>query len=258
MHHYRATIAYKGTRYLGWQIQPKGETIQGHINRALEIISKSSEVRSMGSGRTDAGVHALGQVARFDIPLSIDPSGLMRGMNSHLPEDIRVLECQQSHADFHPTYQAESKFYSYFFTLSDAVDPFLHELMPNYSFSFDESRAREACAQFVGTHDFTNFYTEGTEVNSTVRTIFGCELIKHAPGTGPILSQRPFYEIKVHGSGFLKQMVRLLVGSIWNVARRKIDASLIKDSLCDVRKPRIAAVAPPEGLYLMRVVYLSN
>lgn len=255
---YRATLAYKGTRYLGWQIQPTGATVQGTLNRALETIAKSPEVRSIGSGRTDTGVHALGQIVRMEMPFEIDPQGLMRGLNSHLPDDIRVLECSASHADFHPTFGAESKYYSYFFQLHDDVDPFLHDLVATYSFPFDEKKAQDACARFVGTHDFLNFYTEGTEVSSSVRTVFSCELVKHAPGTGPVLSHRSFYEIRVHGNGFLKQMVRLMVGSIWNVARGKIDAGLISDSLTGEKKPRIAAVAPPEGLYLMRVIYSQN
>ena len=233
-------------------------TVQGTLNKALETIAKSSEVRTVGSGRTDAGVHALGQVVRIEIPLSIDPQGLMRGLNSHLPEDIRVVECVNSHADFHPTFQAESKFYSYFFQHHHDVDPFLHDLIATYSFPFDEAAAKDACSRFVGTHDFLNFYTEGTEVSSSVRTVFACELVKHEPGTGPVLSQRGFYEIRVHGNGFLKQMVRMMVGSIWNVARGKINADLISQSLTDQKKPRIAAVSPPEGLYLMRVIYPSN
>ena len=258
MHFYRATLAYKGTRYSGWQVQPTETTVQGELNRALETIAKSSDVRTIGSGRTDAGVHAQGQVVRMEIPFSIEPKGLMRGLNSHLPDDIRVLACEISHADFHPTFGAESKYYSYFFQLHEDVDPFLHDMLATYSFPFDEMRAREAAQCFVGTHDFLNFYTEGTEVSSSVRTVFACDLLKHQPGTGPVLSQRPFYEIRVHGNGFLKQMVRLMVGSIWNVARGKIDAELISQSLCDVKKSRIAAVAPPEGLYLMRVIYPSN
>lgn len=258
MHFYRLTISYKGTNYQGWQIQPNVPTVQGCLNQALEKIAKSNAVRSVGSGRTDAGVHALGQVARVEFPFEIDPQGLLRGLNSHLPKDIRVISCENSHADFHPTFQAESKYYSYFFQLHEDNDPLVNDLIATYSFPFDEERAKKACACFVGTHDFLNFYTEGTEVSSSVRTVFGCELVKHEPGTGPLLSQRSFYEIRVHGNGFLKQMVRLMVGSIWNVARSKIDATHIKQSLVSEKMPRIAAVAPPEGLYLMRVVYLSN
>lgn len=255
---YRATLAYKGTRYQGWQIQPTGATVQGALNQALETIAKSVEIRSIGSGRTDAGVHALGQVVRMEMPFAIDPTGLMRGLNSHLPKDIRVLDCCNTNADFHPTYGAESKYYSYFFQLQDEDDPFLHDLVATYSFPFSEELARDACSRFVGTHDFLNFYTEGTEVSSSVRTVYSCELIRHEPGTGPVLSQNSFYEIRVHGNGFLKQMVRLMVGSIWNVARGKIDAGLISASLIDEKKPRLAAVAPPEGLYLMRVIYSQN
>jgi tRNA pseudouridine38-40 synthase len=256
--HHRAVITYRGTHYQGWQVQPSGKTIQGEINRALATISKSEEVRSIGSGRTDAGVHALGQVARLDLPLDIPSESLRKALNSHLPPDIRVLTCEPSHADFHPTYQAESKWYSYFFTLDSHPDPLVGELIAHNSFEFEEARARQACAAFEGTHDFTNFYTEGTEVASNVRTIFACQLLRHEPGQGPLLQRKPLYELQFHGNGFLKQMVRMMVGAIWNCSRGKIDADDIRAALSPQRVARLAAVAPPGGLYLMRVIYSQN
>lgn len=256
--HHRAVITYRGTHYQGWQIQPTGRTVQGEINRALAILSKSDEVRSVGSGRTDSGVHALGQVARLDLPLDIPSEKLRKALNANLPADIRVLSCEPSHADFHPTYQAESKWYSYFFTIDSHPDALVGELIAHNSFEFDEELARKACAVFLGTHDFTNFYTEGTEVASNVRTIFECRLIRHEAGQGPLLQRAPFYELQFHGSGFLKQMVRLMVGAIWNASRGKIDAQDIKSALSPQRVARLSAVAPPEGLYLMRVIYSQN
>jgi tRNA pseudouridine38-40 synthase len=258
VHHYRAVITYRGTRYQGWQIQPQGATVQSELKRAMATVAKSDDVRSIGSGRTDAGVHALGQVARLDLPLEIVPGALLKALNSHLPADIRLVACEASHADFHPTYQAESKWYSYFFHLASHPDALTGELLANFGFPFDEARARVAAARFVGTFDFLNFQTEGTEVSTTVRTVHSCDLVAHPAGSGPFSAPGPFYELRIHGNGFLKQMVRLMVGAIWNVARGKIDADAIDAALKGQRVERLGAVAPPEGLYLMRVVYPSN
>lgn len=258
MHSYRATIAYKGTRYLGWQIQPKGLTVQGELNRALAAISKTDQIRTMGSGRTDAGVHARGQVARLDTPLEIAPLNLLRALNTQLPPDIRVVECERSDQNFHPTYGAKSKWYSYFFMAHPYPDPLVGDLVASYGFPLDHDLMKAACAQFVGTHDFVNFHTVGTDVSSTVRTIFSCELLEVPTGGAPFPFHGPLFEIRIHGDGFLKQMVRMMVGAIWNVGRGKLPVGTISNALNSVREERLAPVAPPEGLYLMRVVYSSN
>ena len=258
MHYYRATISYKGTHYLGWQWQPEGKTIQSELNRALGILAKSDQVRSIGSGRTDTGVHALGQVARLEIPFAIEPTGLMKGLNSHLPDDIRILSCVNSDADFHPTFQALSKQYSYFFQLRSDADPLVGEIMAHCPHDFDLALAQKAAQAFVGEHDFLNFYTQGTEVSSTVRRVLSCEVIHHPAAPGVFEGRGEHYEIRVYGNGFLKQMVRLMVGAIWNAARGKINAQDIARALEAKTSFRLSAVAPPEGLYLMQVVYPSN
>jgi tRNA pseudouridine38-40 synthase len=255
---YRATLSYKGTRFQGWQIQPTGLTVQGELNKALASVSKSDEIRSIGSGRTDAGVHARGQVVRMDTPLVIAPGNLLKALNTYLPPDIRVVECVDCPETFQPTYDAISKWYSYFFIQHPYPDPLAGELVAHYGFSLDEGLMREACQRFVGRHDFVNFYTEGTEVNSTVRTIHSCELIKVESGGAPFPFHGPVYEIRIHGEGFLKQMVRLMVGAIWSVGRGKIPVDEITRALASARRDRLGATAPGEGLYLMRVVYPSN
>lgn len=255
---YRATLSYKGTRFQGWQVQPDGLTVQGELNKALAAVSKSTEVRSIGSGRTDAGVHARGQVARLDTPLVINPQNLLKALNTFLPPDIRVVECENCAETFQPTFDAISKYYSYFFIQHSYPDPLAGELVAHFGFPLDVPKMREACQLFVGRHDFVNFYTEGTEINSSVRTIHSCELIEVSPGGAPFPFHGPMYEIRIHGEGFLKQMVRMMVGAIWSVGRGKIPASEIAVSLASARRERLGAVAPPEGLYLMRVVYPSN
>lgn len=258
MPHYRATISYKGTRYQGWQIQPTGLTVQGELNKALASVSKTQEIRTMGSGRTDAGVHARGQVARLDTPLVIAPENLLKALNTYLPPDIRIVECSESHENFHPTFGADSKWYSYFFMQHAYPDPLVGDLVASYGFPLDTEKVRAACRLFEGKHDFVNFYTEGTEVNSTVREIYSCELFEVAPGGAPFPYHGPLYEIRIHGEGFLKQMVRMMVGALWNVGRGKIPAEAITTALTSPRQERLSPVAPPEGLYLMRVIYPSN
>jgi tRNA pseudouridine38-40 synthase len=255
---YKATLSYKGTRYLGWQIQPEGLTVQGELNRALATISKTNEIHTIGSGRTDAGVHALGQVARLETPLVIEPKSLALALNANLPPDIRVLDCHSSHQDFHPTYGAQSKWYSYFFINSRYPDSILGELVAENGFSCDEGRMQAAAKAFEGTHDFANFYTEGTEVSSTTRTIFECSLHRTESFGAPFHQAGPVWELRFHGEGFLKQMVRLMVGAIWNAGRGKIEVSDISRALQSPQREKLSAVAPAHGLYLMRVVYPSN
>ncbi len=255
---YKATISYKGASYQGWQSQPNGQTVQDYLNKAIAIVSKSDEVKTIGSGRTDAGVHARGQVVRIETPLEINPQNLLMALNTKLPVDVRVVACELTNEEFHPIFSAQSKWYSYFFTLSDYPDPLLHELLSSLSFDVDETRMAEACSKFVGTHDFVNFYTEGTEVKSTVRTIHSCELIKHDKLSTPFPFYSPIYEVRIHGQGFLKQMVRMMVGAIWTCGRGKISPSEITRALNGSKIERLGPVAAPNGLYLMQVVYLSN
>lgn len=253
MFHYRLVISYVGTQYLGWQVQPVsyGKTVQGEINIALSKISKSQEVKSLGSGRTDTGVHALGQVVKVTMPLEINPANLLKAMNSHLPEDIRVLEASFSTHEFIPTVHAKSKEYHYRFSNHDYHPPFAQRLITHYPYELDLELMKKACQIFIGKHDFSNFFVEGTPVSSYVREIYECEIL-----TVPASELFPSYFVfKVVGNGFLKQMVRLMVGTIWRVGRRKVSLEELQESLTSVKKEKLAPVAPGHGLYLVRVNY---
>lgn len=253
MFHYRLVVSYVGTQYLGWQIQPEsyGKTVQGEINIALEKISKSSSIRSLGSGRTDTGVHALGQVAKVSIPLEINPQNLLKAMNSHLPEDIRVLEASVSTHEFMPTVHAKSKEYHYRFSVNEIHSPFAEHLISHYPYRIDLDLMRQGCQIFIGKHDFTNYFVEGTPVSSFVREIYECEIFE-VPESELFPS---YYVFRVVGNGFLKQMVRLMVGTIWRVGRGKVTLEELKESLSPVKKEKLAPVAPGHGLYLVRVKY---
>jgi tRNA pseudouridine38-40 synthase len=249
------TLQYKGTQYLGFQIQSKGQTIQGELNSALKILSKSNEVKSVGSGRTDAGVHAFGQVVRIEIPVDIPATSLVRAINSHLPQDIRVTEAIHCTKEFHPIYSAHSKEYNYVFSNIEGMSPFGHELVSHVPFQFDFELMQKGCQLFCGEHDFINFQCTGTDVETTVRTIFKCEIVHHQSSGhwGHVLTD--YYVFRIIGSGFLKQMVRLMMGAIWNLGRGKITLEDLRKSLKGPMPRRLGATAPPQGLYLVEVHY---
>ena len=148
MNIYRITVQYKGSHYSGFQVQPRLKTIQGEINTVLKTISKSEEVKSVGSGRTDAGVHALAQVMRIEIPVDVPVQGLLRAMNSLLPEDIRVIEALVATKEFHPIYSAKSKEYNYVFTTDSVISPFAGELMTHFPFDLDFEMMNKGCEIF--------------------------------------------------------------------------------------------------------------
>ncbi len=252
--YYRLLLQYKGTHYLGWQVQPEsaGKTVQGELNKALEIVSKA-KAQSMGAGRTDAGVHALGQVAKVAIELDIDPKNLIKAINVNLPDDIRVIQAERSDHEFFPTVHATSKEYQYRFTCSRTFTAFQNDLIVNYPFELDLLKMQEACKLLVGEHDFTNYFCEGTDVSSTVRIIFECEILAIEQGDWGMLP--PHFALRIVGNGFLKQMVRLIMGALWNVGRGKISIEEFAQSLTSRKTQRMGAVAPPQGLYMVRVIY---
>lgn len=254
IHHYKLILEYKGTRYLGWQVQNKspGKTVQGELNKALMAISKSKDVKSMGAGRTDAGVHALGQVAKVSMELEIPPKNLVLALNANLPEDIRILNAEVTDEEFFPTVHAKSKEYHYRFTCQKTTTAFQLDLIANRPQELDLKKMQEACKVLIGEHDFTNFYCEGTEVQSYIREIFECEIYE-VKGSGTMLPDH--YVFRIVGSGFLKQMVRLLMGAVWNIGRGKITADDLRKALSPTKVSRLGPVAPPEGLYMVRVNY---
>lgn len=253
--HYKLIIQYKGTRYSGWQIQlgTSEITVQGELNRALSQVSKSDDVKTLGSGRTDAGVHALGQVVKASIPLVIAPENLVKALNVNLPDDIRVIHAELSDEKFMPTNHAKSKEYHYRFTSQRMFTAFQNDLIQNYPFDLDLAKMREACKLLVGEHDFANFFCEGTDVSSTVRTIFSCDIVEIEQGEWEMLPAHLVFRIS--GNGFLKQMVRLLMGAIWNVGRGKISLEEFQSALGPTKVQRLGPVAPPNGLYMVRVNY---
>lgn len=255
---YKAKVSYKGTHYFGWQVQKEGQgkTVQGQINKALTKIFKSSEVKTVGSGRTDAGVHALEQVFRISAPFFIEDSAIIPALNSLLPSDIQVLDVETCTESFHPIFSANAKEYIYLFIDDFPPNPFFCDSMTFLKGSFDDLKMEEATKCFVGKHVFKNFYCEGTPVSSYEREIFECTLSRENHFQDPFAKKLPpYFLFKVKGSGFLKQMVRLMVGAMWEVGKGRLSLEELKDAIACETTGKVGPVAPAQGLYLNQVFY---
>ena len=259
MNTYKLTLQYKGTNYLGFQVQSVGQTIQGELNKALRILAKSEDIKTIGSGRTDAGVHAFAQIVRIEIPVDIPEESLVRAVNSHLPHDIRVVAVSRCASDFHPIFSAQSKEYNYVFSNEQSISPFAYDLVTLFPFELDIELMQKGCKIFCGEHDFINFQCTGTDVETTVRQVISCELIHYQSAGHWKHLLNDYYVFHIVGSGFLKQMVRLMMGALWSLGRGKISLEDLENSLRPIHKTRhhkrLGATAPPQGLYLKEVHY---
>ena len=256
---YCLTLQYKGTDFSGWQIQPDQRTIQGELNQALKKITQSEDIYSLGASRTDAGVHALGQVAKVDLPFGIECQGLLNGLNSNLPKDIKISDARQCFPNFEPIFHAKKKIYQYKFTCRRPLPPHFNDFIAWNKYDLDLGLVQKGCEAFVGEHDFRNFFTMGTPVNSTVRRIYSCqvELVEVDDFWRDYLEH--YFVFHFEGNGFLKQMVRLMVGALWNLGQGKISIKDLQKYLGEAHKiangKRAGMVAPACGLYLTKIIY---
>jgi tRNA pseudouridine38-40 synthase len=237
-------MAYDGTRYLGWQVQPTGPTVQEELAKAIE---STTGVRAMptASGRTDAGVHALGQIAVFTTASRLAPDVLVRALNANLPDDIRVHEAFDVEPGFDPIRAAKWKTYRYVFHDGKHVDVFLRRYCWKVHHVLDPTRMREAAVYLEGTHDFRSFETEWPNRASSVRTVRRCQPVR----LGDLVY------LDVEADGFLYNMVRAIAGTLYEVGRGKWSPELVKQIL-DAGDRRLAGRnAPPQGLFLVQVVY---
>ncbi len=249
---FKAVFSYNGSRYYGWQKQPNVPTIQGHIEEVLKKISQSDEVLTIGCGRTDRGVHALKQVVKIQIPLAIEVSSLKRALNSLLPSDIKCIDIEACEEAFQPVFDVAKKTYRYYFCFEEQ-SPFYIGRVTFLKKSLDLDKLQQACLLFQGVRDFKNYYTTGTPVKSTVREIYSCQLIK--VGSNEFLPLDNLFCIELIGEGFLKQMVRLIVSTIWAYADFKVSEEEILNSFDVELKEKLAPTAPADGLYLFDVSY---
>lgn len=247
MRRIRVTLCYDGTDFHGWQIQPKLPTIQGTLQELLAKI-EGSPVRVTGSGRTDAGVHALGQVAAFSLANPIPADNLLRAMNSLLPPAIRVIAAEEAAPDFHPRRLAASKTYEYRIFRREICPPFERRYVHHYPYPLDEHRMLGCAPLFEGEHDFTAFAAsdESDALGlSKVRTIFSSRI--------ELEPDRLIYQVR--GSGFLKHMVRNIVGTLLEVGKGNLGEAELRQYLSAGAETKAGPTAPPSGLFLLRVDY---
>ena len=215
---YRLTLAYDGTDFAGWQAQAadRGRTVQGTLEDALARLTGGSRVAVAGAGRTDAGVHALGQVGSFALASAWDPADLLRALNAVLPEDVRVLDASSCAEEFHARRSATSKLYRYMLDTGPVQLPTRRRFAGHVPWALDEHAARAAAALFVGRHDFASLASSGGSVKTTVRTVTRSEMTREAGSASTWI-----YEVEA--SGFLRKMVRSMVGAIVEAGRGVLD-----------------------------------
>jgi tRNA pseudouridine38-40 synthase len=237
----RITVAYDGTDYHGWQLQPGLPTIQGVLEEIVTGI-EGEAVRVEGSGRTDAGVHALAQVAAFTIANPIPVDNLRRAMNRLLPASVRVLRVEEAHADFHPRFDAVAKTYRYTIFREEVCPPIEWRYAYPHPYPLDEAAVLAAARVYEGEHDFSAFAAADNrdEPLSKVRTIFSSVAERHG--------DKLIYTVR--GNGFLKHMVRNIVGTLLEAGRGNIDAHTLPE--------KSGRTAPAKGLTLVSVEYDSR
>ncbi|WP_461815754.1 tRNA pseudouridine(38-40) synthase TruA [Faecalimonas sp.] len=240
----KLTIAYDGTNYCGWQIQPNGITIEEVVNKALRKLT-GENITVIGASRTDSGVHAMGNVAVFDTETTIPPERIAMAVNRILPEDIVVVKSEEVALDFHPRYCDCEKTYEYHIVNTRTLIP--TKRLTNYfvSYELDIEKMRKGAAYLLGEHDFASFCNIKTDVENTVRTVKELEILKN----------NEEITIRISGNGFLYNMVRIIVGTLIRVGRGFYQPEQVKEIL-EAKNRKIAGVtAPPHGLMLMEIRY---
>lgn len=250
MFKYKILIAYDGTNYNGWQLQPNGVSIQGLLEQKLQQLAKHP-IRIIGAGRTDAGVHAKGQVAHFLSDTQYSEERLKISLNGLLPNDIRILEVKNVNPAFHAQHSATGKIYHYHLWLERIIDPFVRAYRYRPIGKIDVPLLKAASLPFLNTRDFSTFAnsnTKGSAGKNAVRTIYRLDVIEQEGGV----------RLEFEGNGFLYKMVRNIVGTMLEVASGYRNLEDI-ERLFDTRDRRQAGKAvPPQGLFLMKVHYPSQ
>ncbi len=278
-------VAYDGTNYHGWQVQPNAKTIEGELNRILTQLT-GEEIQVTGASRTDAGVHALGNVAVFDTLSRIPAEKFSYALNQRLPEDIVIQSSVQVDDDFHPRYCNCQKTYEYDILNRTFPLPAYRNTAYFLYGDLDLEAMRKACQAFLGEHDFASFCAAGAQVQTTVRTIYSLEVLEQPLGSngrteaqrsqrtqsetielqpdkarlqGPQIQQAPerLLTIRVRGNGFLYNMVRIIAGTLVEVGRGHIRPEEIEGIIAACDRAKAGSTAPARGLRLVEIAYLQ-
>jgi len=244
---YKLLIQYDGTPFCGWQVQPGMPTVQDKIQKTLEIFL-GEPIWITGSGRTDAGVHALEQVAHFSVSRGIDLHRFMAAANGLLPPEIRILEIEPAPEDFHARYSAKRKEYHYHVWTERVHSPFRRPHTTYYPQELDLELIRKGAKLFEGTHDFTSFAnspSEGSAAKNPIRTVTRADVVEEKGG----------FRIEIEANGFLYKMVRNIVGMLLDIGAGKRPLSDIERAF-ELKDRRFSSkAAPPNGLFLTKVRY---
>jgi tRNA pseudouridine38-40 synthase len=256
MRNIKLLIEYEGTHYQGWQTQKEGPTVQSALEGFIEKLTGEKCVL-IGAGRTDAGVHALGQVAAFKTSSMLDTATIKRALNALLPPDIRVREASEAVDSFHPRYSSSEKTYFYFIANTGLVSPFLERYLWLVPQELDIAAMAEAADILVGRHDFRAFMGAGSSVRGSVREVreLSVEYLD-AMGFLGLFIEGKFIRIRVKGDGFLRHMVRNMAGTLVEVAKGKIKPEAIKEILASGDRSNAGPTAPAKGLFLEKVLYV--
>lgn len=252
MPRYKLTVAYDGTGFVGWQRQAEGISIQGLLEDALAILDERP-VTIAGAGRTDAGVHALGQVVSVTLAGEFDPPVVVRASNARLPEAVRVVTAERVPDAFHARVHATAKTYRYRIWNGPVMSPFERAYAWHVLGALDVAAMEQAAAMLVGRHDFAAFQGAGSVVQSSEREIFASAISSRGPrhpGEDGVLVT---YEVS--GSGFLRHMVRTIVGTLAEIGRGKWPPEIMRQILESRSRALAGPTAPPTGLFLVRVFY---
>jgi len=254
MQTFKITLAYDGTDFVGWQRQAAGVSIQGLLEDALRELDER-DVTVTGAGRTDAGVHALGQVAAFSLARTLDADTVVRAINARLPDTVRVLSAEEVPSSFRARGDARAKTYQYRIWNGDVVSPFERCYVWHVPGPLDVEAMRTAAQLLQGMHDFAAFQTAGSDVRTTEREILASRISDLGPRIDWSIGQSEIVAYEICGTGFLRHMVRAIAGSLVEVGRRHRRPEWMADVLASRDRRQAGPTAPASGLFLVSVTY---
>lgn len=247
MPRYKAVIAYDGTNFNGFQAQPNGRTVQEELEKTLKKMNNGRTIQIFGSGRTDAGVHAEGQVIHFDYPEDRPLERIRYALDTQAPEDISVKCVEKVAEDFHARYHVREKTYQFRVDIGKPRSPFRRFYASYYPYPLELEKIERALTDLIGTHDFTSFCASGSSIEDKVRTIYEATLEVNEKGDELLFTFR--------GDGFLYKMIRILVGTLLKIGNGRMDETSIPAVLAAKDRNLAGPTAYPEGLYLVEVTY---